>query len=110
MANFEEENRPKSAPSVISIDSPSSSAPASIPERIRGPKIKDPLWENYFECRLVGNERVSHCKIGGCTYENKGRNHTTLVNHLKKVHPTNAAAAAKEKRDQFPKQRKKKFV
>jgi molybdopterin-guanine dinucleotide biosynthesis protein A len=51
----------------------------------RGPKRKAPLW-NYFDEIKTGNDIFAVCKQTDCSYKNKGKNNSTLKNHLVK-HP-----------------------
>lgn len=51
----------------------------------RGPKKDMPLWKYFSEVRTADGV-FSVCQQRGCKYRNKGRNTTTLKNHLAK-HP-----------------------
>lgn len=44
-----------------------------------------PLW-NHFEQVTIENIRYYRCKVEGCDYKNKGRNHSTLMSHLQAKH------------------------
>lgn len=62
-----------------------------------------PVW-NYFEQVTIEGNSYYKCKVEGCVYKNKGRNHSTLMNHLQTKHTEvytkmNIENAAKKSKD-----------
>ena len=45
-------------------------------------KSYSPLW-TYFHYECVDNVGYTSCKVSKCSYRNKGKNNSTLKNHLK---------------------------
>jgi len=67
----------------------------------RGPKRCSPIW-TYFKVRITDGVVACVCSVNGCRYSNKGKNVTTLKNHLKTRHPTEFELCYKDKRAARP--------
>jgi hypothetical protein len=67
----------------------------------RGPKRCSPIW-TYFKVQITDGVVACVCSVNGCRYSNKGKNVTTLKNHLKTRHPTEFELCFKDKRAARP--------